>query len=134
MNYYLAKCSELNFLICVQRGLWAQAKNRMSAWKPKDRLIIYAEDGILGLFEVTSNQFMDNTVVWVESHRSLSLILPDSTNGLSKLSFEGRCGIFTFRNSLTLLRNIGSVRVFVRGAFHANPDYALWYSWNTIFH
>jgi hypothetical protein len=53
MNYYLAKRSKLNFLISIQRGIWTQAMNRMSAWKPKDRLILYAKGRILGLSEVT---------------------------------------------------------------------------------
>ena len=29
MNYYLAKCSELNFLLCIRHDLWAQQRNRM---------------------------------------------------------------------------------------------------------
>ena len=64
MNYYLAKCSELNLLLCIQHGLWAQQKNRMGGWKPKDRLILYTEEGIAGLFEVTSSQFEDDVRVW----------------------------------------------------------------------
>jgi len=64
MNYYLAKCTELNLLLCVQNGLWAQQRNRMGNWKAKDRLILYTEAGIAGMFEVTSNQFTDHTQVW----------------------------------------------------------------------
>jgi len=64
MNYYLGKCTELNLLLCIQNGLWAQDRNRMSSWKPKDRLIVYTEAGIAGVFEVTSSQFIDNNQIW----------------------------------------------------------------------
>jgi len=64
MNYYLGKCTELNLLLCIQNGLWAQDRNRMSSWKPKDRLIVYTEAGIAGVFEVTSGQFIDKNQIW----------------------------------------------------------------------
>lgn len=66
MNYYFAKCNELNFLLCIKNGLWAQQINRMKNWKPKDKLILYTEIGIAGLFEVTSNQFVDHTQIWTD--------------------------------------------------------------------
>jgi predicted RNA-binding protein len=66
MNYYLGKCTELNLLLCIQNGLWAQNVNRMKSWKPKDRLILYTENGIAGIFEVTSSQFTDNTKIWTD--------------------------------------------------------------------
>jgi hypothetical protein len=37
VNYYFAKCNELNFLLCIQNGLWGQQKNRMKKWKTGDR-------------------------------------------------------------------------------------------------
>ena len=64
MTYYLAKCDELNFLLCVKNGLWGQQINRLKAWRPKDRLILYTDEGIAGLFEVTSNPFEDDAPVW----------------------------------------------------------------------
>jgi predicted RNA-binding protein len=70
VNYYIAKCSELNLLICIKYGLWAQERNRMSRWKPKDKLFLIIEDGrirkIAGLFKVTSEQFIDDTRVWTD--------------------------------------------------------------------
>jgi predicted RNA-binding protein len=64
MNYYFAKCNELNFLLCIQNGLWGQQKNKMKKWKPGDRLFLVSEEGISGFFEITSNQFEDRTNVW----------------------------------------------------------------------
>lgn len=36
----------------------------MKCWKPKDGLVLLTEDGIAGLFEITSNRFEDTTKVW----------------------------------------------------------------------
>ena len=70
MNYYLAKCNELNFLICIQSGLWGQNVNRLKNWVPNDRLFLLTENGISGSFEVTSKHFIDSTKVWPDEKKT----------------------------------------------------------------
>ena len=86
MNYYFAKCNELNFLLCIKNGLWAQQINRMKNWKPKDKLILYTENGIAGLFEVTSKQFIDHIRIWTDKSYPYRV----NINPLKVLSTEDR--------------------------------------------
>jgi len=117
MNYYFAKCSELNLLLCIKTGLWKHQTNTMKKWKPKDILILYTETGIAGLFEVTSKQFVDLTRIWTDKIYPYRV----NINPLKILSPENRISLTEHNIKTEMAEKYGKMTWGLKLSRHLKP-------------
>lgn len=65
MRLRIAALTELQFLRCLQYGVWGAARtNALKRWKKNDMLAFFVAKKIAGLAEVTSEPYRSEKSVW----------------------------------------------------------------------
>ena len=64
MRLRMVKVDEIQFLNCVQHGLWGSNRPRFGKWQKGDQLAFVVGSDLAGLATVTGTPYLDDAVIW----------------------------------------------------------------------
>lgn len=60
----IAKANSSQLSVCIQNKLWAATRNRLSAWKAGERLLVFAENGPLVLGSISGPSYESDLLIF----------------------------------------------------------------------
>jgi hypothetical protein len=64
-NLRLVKTNELDFLVCVQNGLFGRSTDFIKQWNKGEKIVFIVNEDIAGVAEVVGDYYMDDKPLWI---------------------------------------------------------------------